>query len=137
MVFGAIGPDNPLAATIFAFLTAATNIPVTYLTFIDGHAYAVGGIVGALCTDAASGILTFTAAAILLAKFDSRAARAREESIAPLVEESESTGVRPKNPPELQRERTTMSRRVRIESQPLPVCRLSVRNSAAGNGPRF
>src|SRR5262249_61571249 len=39
IVFEAIGPDNPLAATTFAFLTAATIIPVTYLTVIDGHAY--------------------------------------------------------------------------------------------------
>jgi PAT family beta-lactamase induction signal transducer AmpG len=27
IVFEAIGPDNPLAATTFAFLTAAINIP--------------------------------------------------------------------------------------------------------------
>jgi PAT family beta-lactamase induction signal transducer AmpG len=39
IVFDAIGPDNPLAATTFSFLTAATNIPMAYLIFIDGHAY--------------------------------------------------------------------------------------------------
>ena len=88
IVFEAIGPDNPLAATTFAFLTAATNIPVTYLTFIDGHAYSVGGIAGTFLTDAAIGILTCTVAAILLAKFDSPAARASEGSMPPLVEES-------------------------------------------------
>jgi PAT family beta-lactamase induction signal transducer AmpG len=87
IVFEAIGPDNPLAATTFAFLTAATNIPVTYITFIDGHAYSVGGVVGTLFTDAAIGILTCTVATILLAKFDSTAARATEESIALQVEE--------------------------------------------------
>jgi hypothetical protein len=61
---------------------------VTYITFIDGHAYSVGGIVGTLFTDAAIGILTCTVAAILLAKFDSTAARASEESMALPVEES-------------------------------------------------
>jgi PAT family beta-lactamase induction signal transducer AmpG len=86
IVFEAIGPDNPLAATTFAFLTAATNIPVAYLTFIDGHAYSAGGIVGTLLTDATIGILTCTVAAILLAKFDSAAARASEDSRALPVE---------------------------------------------------
>ena len=77
-----------VAATPFAFLTAATNIPVTYLTFIDGHADSVGGIVGTLFTDAAISILTCTIAAILLAKFDSTAARASKGSISPAVEQS-------------------------------------------------
>jgi PAT family beta-lactamase induction signal transducer AmpG len=71
IVFEVIGPDNPLAATTFAFLTAATNIPVTYLTVIDGHAYAKGGITGMLFTDAAIGITACIAAAILLARFSS------------------------------------------------------------------
>jgi PAT family beta-lactamase induction signal transducer AmpG len=82
IVFDAIGPDNPLAATTFAFLTAATNIPVAYLTFIDGHAYSVGGIVGMLFTDAAIGILACTVASILLAKTEAVATRATEESMA-------------------------------------------------------
>jgi PAT family beta-lactamase induction signal transducer AmpG len=71
IVFEAIGPDNPLAATTFAFLTAATNIPVTYLTMIDGHAYSIAGITGMLFTDAAIGIIARIAAAILLARFSS------------------------------------------------------------------
>jgi MFS transporter, PAT family, beta-lactamase induction signal transducer AmpG len=71
IVFEAIGPDNPLAATTFAFLTAATNIPVTYLTIIDGHAYSIAGITGMLFTDATIGIIACIAAAILLARFSS------------------------------------------------------------------
>jgi MFS transporter, PAT family, beta-lactamase induction signal transducer AmpG len=88
IVFDAIGPDNPLAATTFSFLTAATNIPVAYLIVIDGHAYSVGGIAGMLFTDGAIGILTCTVAAILLAKFDPKAPRASEESMPLPVEES-------------------------------------------------
>jgi PAT family beta-lactamase induction signal transducer AmpG len=82
IVFDVIGADNPLAATTFSFLTAATNIPVAYLIFIDGHAYSVGGIVGMLFTDAAIGILACTVAAILLAKFGSAATRTTDESVA-------------------------------------------------------
>lgn len=88
IVFDAIGPDNPLAATTFSFLTAVINIPMAYLTFIDGHAYSAGGIVGMLLTDAAIGILACTVAAILLGKLYSRAAHADEEAVALSVEES-------------------------------------------------
>jgi len=88
IVFDAIGPDNPLAATTFSFLTAATNIPMAYLIFIDGHAFSIGGIAGMLFTDAAIGILTCTVAAILLARFDATTARPTEESVLLPVEES-------------------------------------------------
>ena len=46
IVFEVIGPDNPLAATTFSFLTAATNIPVTYMMVADGHGYSARGIAG-------------------------------------------------------------------------------------------
>src|SRR5215469_4764671 len=87
IVFEAIGPDNPLAATTFSFLTAATNVPITYITFIDGHAYSMRGITALLFTDAAIGILTCSMAFILLARFDSRAAREKRLSIALTQEE--------------------------------------------------
>ena len=87
IVFDAIGPENPLAATTFSFLTAATNVPVTYITLIDGHAYSIGGITALLFTDAAIGILTCSIAFILLAKFDSRVAREKRLSIASTQEE--------------------------------------------------
>ena len=82
IVFEAIGPDNPLAATTFSFLTAATNVPVTYMTLIDGRAYSMAGITGTLFTDAGIGILTCTVAAVFLAKFEPRAAREGEDSVA-------------------------------------------------------
>ena len=87
IVFDAIGPENPLAATTFSFLTAATNVPVTYITLIDGHAYSIRGITALLFTDAAIGILTCSIAFILLAKFDSRVARQKRLSIASTQEE--------------------------------------------------
>lgn len=73
IVFEAIGPDNPLAATTFSFLTAATNVPVTYVMLIDGHSYTAGGIRGIFTVDAAIGIGTCIIAGVLLAKFDRRA----------------------------------------------------------------
>ena len=72
IVFEAIGPNNPLAATTFSFLTAATNVPVTCVTLIDGRAYARAGIAGTLFVDAAIGIVTCVVAGLLLAKFDSK-----------------------------------------------------------------
>ncbi|HEY2467270.1 MAG TPA: MFS transporter [Terracidiphilus sp.] len=73
IVFEAIGPNNPLAATTFSFLTAATNVSVTYVMLIDGHAYTAGGIRGILAVDAAIGVGTCIIAGLLLAKFDRRA----------------------------------------------------------------
>lgn len=72
VVFEAIGPDNPLAATTFAFLSSATNVPVTYVMIADGHAYNAAGIAGTLGADAAIGIGTCLLAGLLLAKFDAR-----------------------------------------------------------------
>jgi PAT family beta-lactamase induction signal transducer AmpG len=68
-VFEAIGPENPLAATTFSFLTAATNVPVTCVTLLDGQAYGRAGIRGTLFADAAIGIVTCTLAAWMLARF--------------------------------------------------------------------
>ncbi|MBW8870590.1 MAG: hypothetical protein JF563_07480 [Acidobacteriales bacterium] len=80
IVFEAIGPNNPLAATTFSFLTAATNVPVTYVTLIDGRAYAKAGITGTLFVDAAIGIATCLVAGTLLARFDAK--RTRSELVA-------------------------------------------------------
>lgn len=50
--FAVIGPGNPLAATIFSLLVAATNLPIIYMGFVDGRAYTRGGFRGSLLTDA-------------------------------------------------------------------------------------
>lgn len=84
IVFEAIGPDNPLAATTFSFLTAATNVPVALVTLADGHAYSMRGIAGMFFTDALIGITTCLVAGVLLARFDSRGARAAATSLVPV-----------------------------------------------------
>ena len=87
IVFEAIGPDNPLAATTFSFLTAATNVPVTYVTLLDGRAYAKAGITGMLFADAAIGIVTCAVAAFLLGRAERRRLPVPIEVLAGSVED--------------------------------------------------
>ncbi len=57
IVFRSIGPDNPLAATQFAFLQAATCLPIAYMQALDGQAYDRGGLNAMLMTDAGASLL--------------------------------------------------------------------------------
>jgi PAT family beta-lactamase induction signal transducer AmpG len=50
--FETIGQNNPLAATTFTFLIAATNVPVAYMLYLDGRAYSFGGVRGSFAADA-------------------------------------------------------------------------------------
>ncbi len=52
IAFEVIGPDNPFAATLFTVLLAASNLPITYMQFLDGKGYDWRGLTGALLTDA-------------------------------------------------------------------------------------
>jgi len=81
IVFEAIGADNPLAATTFSFLTAATNVPVTYVTLLDGRAYAKAGITGTLFVDAAIGIVTCLVAGTVLARMEEKRAVVAAEAV--------------------------------------------------------
>jgi PAT family beta-lactamase induction signal transducer AmpG len=76
IVFEVIGPDNPLAATTFSFLTAATNIPVTYMMVADGHGYSTRGMAGSFGLDASISIGACFLAGLLVSKFDRRTFRA-------------------------------------------------------------
>ena len=55
ITFEAIGQDNPLAATNFAVLTAAYNVPISYMLLVDGYGYGLSGVQGAFVIDAAVG----------------------------------------------------------------------------------
>ncbi len=52
VIYEVIGPGNPLAATIFALLSAAMNFPIDYMEVIDGHGYDWRGVTGAFLADA-------------------------------------------------------------------------------------
>ena len=51
ITFAVIGKDNPLAATQFSLLTSATVLPIVGMGMVDGRAYGVRGITGALAVD--------------------------------------------------------------------------------------
>jgi PAT family beta-lactamase induction signal transducer AmpG len=52
IIFEVIGKGNPLAATTFALLTNAMNLPIVYMEFIDGHGFDWHGVAGAFAADA-------------------------------------------------------------------------------------
>ncbi len=52
IIFEVIGQGNPLAATTFALLVAAMNVPVDYMGVLDGHAYDWKGLTGSFIADA-------------------------------------------------------------------------------------
>jgi PAT family beta-lactamase induction signal transducer AmpG len=60
------GEHNPLAATQFALLSAAAGVPLTYMQFIDGHAYSVGLLTGSYAADAAISVAACAILAVLL-----------------------------------------------------------------------
>jgi PAT family beta-lactamase induction signal transducer AmpG len=64
--FETIGQNNPLAATTFSVLSAATNLPVDYMQIIDGRAYSWRGVTGTFLADALIGILACTLLLLML-----------------------------------------------------------------------
>jgi PAT family beta-lactamase induction signal transducer AmpG len=60
-----LGKDNPFAATQFGLLTNAAALPITYMQWLDGHAYGAGGLTGMYLTDGGLGL----AAAAIMAVF--------------------------------------------------------------------
>jgi len=63
IVFRSIGDNNPLAATQFALLQAATAFPITYMQAVDGAAFGRGGMTEMFMVDAG---LSLVACAVLL-----------------------------------------------------------------------
>ena len=64
-----LGRDNPLAATQFALLTSASNLPITYMQWIDGQAYGAGGLPTMLATDGGLGLAACGVLALLLRRW--------------------------------------------------------------------
>ncbi len=52
IVLRSVGQNNPLAATQFGLLNAASSLPLTYMQVIDGQAYGIGGVNGSYLADA-------------------------------------------------------------------------------------
>jgi PAT family beta-lactamase induction signal transducer AmpG len=51
LILSGIGKNNPLASTQFAVLCAAMSAPITYMQWIDGHAYGARGLTGLYAVD--------------------------------------------------------------------------------------
>lgn len=84
IVFETIGQNNPLAATTYAFLTAATNIPVTYMMVADGRGYAMGGVAGSLGVDAGISIAASLLLGLMLYWLSDKAFGQRPEIVEPV-----------------------------------------------------
>jgi len=81
LVFRSIGQDNPLAATQFAFLQAATCLPIAYMQALDGQAYDRGGLHAMLAADAGASLVACT---LLLPIVLFWRARRRAAALSPL-----------------------------------------------------
>ena len=46
LCFEIVGPSNPLASTQIALLAAASNLPISYMTAVDGHFHTTHGLSG-------------------------------------------------------------------------------------------
>jgi PAT family beta-lactamase induction signal transducer AmpG len=63
-----VGPANPLAGTQIALLTAAANLPMSYMTRVDGHFYEQHGLPGMFGVDAVSSIAVGTVLLLLFGR---------------------------------------------------------------------
>jgi PAT family beta-lactamase induction signal transducer AmpG len=74
LILRSIREDNPMAATQFALLSAASGVPLAYMQWLDGNAYDHGGLTSSYLTDA----LVSLAACALLALLLRRRGRAEK-----------------------------------------------------------
>ena len=68
LTFEIVGPGNPLAATQMGLLTASANLPISYMTAVDGRVYAAHGLTGMLAVDAGMSVLAGIALLIVLSR---------------------------------------------------------------------
>ena len=62
-----LGEDNPLAVTQYGLLNCASNLPITYMQWVDGHAYGAGGLKRMYLTDGGLGLVACVTLGLLLA----------------------------------------------------------------------
>jgi MFS transporter, PAT family, beta-lactamase induction signal transducer AmpG len=58
IAFETIGRRNPLAATTYCLMISASNIPISYMLFVDGAGYAWQGVAGSYAADACLSLCT-------------------------------------------------------------------------------
>jgi PAT family beta-lactamase induction signal transducer AmpG len=62
-----IGKDNPVAATQFGLLQGAAAAPITYMQWLDGHAYGAAKLTGMYLTDGGLGMIACVSMAAMFA----------------------------------------------------------------------
>jgi PAT family beta-lactamase induction signal transducer AmpG len=77
IMFETIGENNPLAATTFTLLSAATYVPITYMMLLDGKGYSIGGVAGSLAMDAGISTASCLVIGLLLYKLSRKSFRLR------------------------------------------------------------
>ena len=87
--FEIVGPGNPLASTQIALLTAASNLPISYMTAIDGHIHTTHGLDGMLAVDGLSSLVVGMALLLAFRRIEARRGEkaATEQAIAGRVEQ--------------------------------------------------
>jgi PAT family beta-lactamase induction signal transducer AmpG len=56
IAFETIGRRNPLAATTYCLMISASNVPISYMLFVDGAGYARRGVAGSYAADASASL---------------------------------------------------------------------------------
>lgn len=78
-----VGPGNPLAATQMGLLAASANLPISYMTLVEGHAYTWFGLRGMLAVDAGTSLVAGTILLVVLQKMAARRAAAAPSDAQP------------------------------------------------------
>jgi PAT family beta-lactamase induction signal transducer AmpG len=65
-----VGPENPLASTQMALLAAAANLPISYMTAVDGHFHTTHGLAGMLASDALMSVSVGIALLMVIRRMD-------------------------------------------------------------------
>jgi PAT family beta-lactamase induction signal transducer AmpG len=66
IMFDVVGRNNPLASTTFCFLGSMYGLPLSYMLFVDGAAYARHGLAGSYAADGLCGVLASALLGLLL-----------------------------------------------------------------------
>jgi hypothetical protein len=84
LFFEIVGPGNPLASTQIALLGAAANLPISYMTAIDGHVHTTHGLTGMLAVDGCCSVVVGTVLLLVFRRIGSSRTggrRAEEEPV--------------------------------------------------------
>ena len=86
LCFEIVGPRNPLASTQIALLGAAANLPLSYMTAVDGHFHTTHGLTGMLAVDAVTSMVVGTTLLLVFRRIGIGRAGGREAESEPALQ---------------------------------------------------